>query len=105
MKKKKEDQVRERVSHYNKGELETHANAYTPGLFTSGNAFNTQATRDVANGKSGTIGNTKAGDAVYNPKSKARLAVEKAVSKRIKHQAKQAKHADRNASRLNPRMV
>ena len=83
-----------------KGELDTAANAYTPGLFTKGNPFNTQAVRDVANGKSGVVGNSKGGDAVYNPKSKTRVAVERSVAKRRKEQAKQEKSLGRMNTRL-----
>jgi hypothetical protein len=65
-----------------KGEEASMANAYEPSLFTSTNSFNTQATRDVAGGKGGLVGNAKAGAAVYDPKSNTRTKVAKAIKSR-----------------------
>lgn len=65
-----------------KGEASSMANAYEPSLFTSQNSFNTQSTRDVASGKKGTVGNVKAGDSVYNPKSSTRKRVSKSIRSR-----------------------
>jgi hypothetical protein len=85
-----------------KGEQASLANAYEPSHATSSNPYNTQATRDVSAGKSGDIGNAKAGDKVYNPKSNTRKSVQTAVEKRRKAtQANQrAGSLDRMKSRI-----
>jgi hypothetical protein len=67
-----------------KGLIATQANAYEPSNFTKSNPFNTQATRDVASGKSGVIGNAKAGDKVYNPNTKVRTKITKKLAERKK---------------------
>jgi hypothetical protein len=86
----------------NKREQNSMANAYEPGLIATQNPYNTQATRDVAEGKSGVVGNVKAGESVYNPKSKTRTAVDKAVNTRRKAQISQKRERglDRAKSRL-----
>ncbi len=67
-----------------RGVLETMANAYEPSYLTTSSPFNTQATRDVAAGKSGIVGNAKAGDKVYNPKTKVRTKIQQKLDKRNK---------------------
>jgi hypothetical protein len=67
-----------------KGLIDTQANAYEPSYFTKSNPFNTQATRDVAGGKKGVIGNARAGDKVYNPKTKVRSKIAKKLAERRK---------------------
>lgn len=86
----------------NKAEASSMANAYEPGLFTTGNAFNTQATRDVGGGTSGLIGNEKAGNAVYNPKSNTRTAVSKLIKSRGQKltESRKAQGLDRAKERL-----
>jgi hypothetical protein len=74
-----------------KGDLNTLANPYEAGLFTKQNPFNTQATRDVAAGKSGIVGNTKAGDKVYNPKTPVRTKVGAKLKARRKEMLKERK--------------
>jgi hypothetical protein len=85
-----------------KGEQATMANAYEPSHATTANPYNTQAMRDVSSGKSGDVGNAKAGDKVYNPKSNTRKSVQTAVEKRRKAtQANQrAGSLDRMKSRI-----
>jgi hypothetical protein len=75
------EQEDDRIS---KGLLETAANAYEPSYATLSSPYNTQATREVAAGKSGIVGNTKAGDKVYNPDT----AVRKKISQKIKQRHK-----------------
>jgi hypothetical protein len=67
-----------------KGLIATQANAYEASNFTTTNPFNTQATRDVASGKSGVVGNSKAGDKVYNPNTKIRNKITKKLEARRK---------------------
>ena len=74
-----------------KGILESAANAYEPSFHTISNPFNTQATRDVAQGKPGIIGNAKAGDKVYNPNTKVRNAITQRLEKRFKSFKKESK--------------
>ena len=66
------------------GLISTQANAYEPSHFTTSNPFNTQSTRDVAGGKKGIVGNAKAGDKVYNPKTKVRTKIAKKLAERKK---------------------
>jgi len=66
------------------GLISTQANAYEASHFTKSNPFNTQSTRDVASGKSGVIGNAKAGDKVYNPDTAIRKKIVKKLAERRK---------------------
>lgn len=67
-----------------RGILESLTNAYEPSHSTLSSPYNTQATRDVCAGKSGLIGNAKAGDKVYDPNSKVRKAISKKMAARNK---------------------
>jgi hypothetical protein len=71
-----------------KGLISTQANAYEPSHFTTSNPLNTQSTRDVAGGKSGVIGNSKAGDKVYNPDTSVRKKIVKKLAARRKEMMK-----------------
>jgi hypothetical protein len=67
-----------------KGLLNTAVNAYEPSHSTLSNPYNTQATRDVGAGKSGIVGNAKAGDKVYNPKTTLRSKLAQKLKKKFK---------------------
>ncbi len=85
-----------------KGEAASMANEYEPSLFTTQNSFNTQATRDVASRKSGVVGNARAGNAVYNPKSNTRTAVSKLIKSRGQKltASRKARSLDRATERM-----
>jgi hypothetical protein len=58
--------------------------------------------RDVAGGKSGDIGNAKAGDKVYNPKSNTRKSVQGAMEKQRK--AEKSNNRPGSLSGMKPRI-
>jgi hypothetical protein len=82
------EQEEDRIS---KGLLGTAANAYEPSYATLSSPYNTQATRDVSAGKSGIVGNTKAGDKVYNPNTAVRKKISQKIKKRYKSFVKEQK--------------
>jgi hypothetical protein len=84
MKEKDDDRISE-------GILSTAANPYEASNNTLGDPFNTQATRDVSAGKSGLVGNAKAGDKVYNPDTSIRKKIGEKLKKRHKRFQKEFK--------------
>ena len=73
------------------GLLASAANAYEPSHSTLSSPYNTQAMRDVSGGKSGIVGNVKAGDKVYNPETPIRNKIAQKLEKRHKQMAKERK--------------
>lgn len=84
-----------------RGILATAANPYESSYATLSNPYNTQATRDVAAGKSGIVGNTKAGDKVYNPNTKVRNKIGDRLKKR--HKELQKERTQNGASKRTPK--
>ena len=74
------------------------ANPYEPSHKTISEPFNTQATRDVIQGKSGVVGDTNAGDAVYNPNTKTKQKVKNQLM--LNRQRKASGILDRQVNRI-----